>query len=104
MNLSACQPRRGVGRSTSGGTGDSGGSQVKEAARAVDQKIEVVEASNAKEIDQAFSAIAQMQADALIVVSSPFFTNSRYQIVTLANHNRIPAIYPLVSTCWRVVW
>lgn len=80
---------------TSGGTGDSGGSQVKEAARAVDQKIEVVEASNAKEIDQAFSAIAQMQADALIVVSSPFFTNSRYQIVTLANHNRIPAIYPL---------
>ena len=36
-----------------------------------------------------------MRADALIVISSPFFTNSRHQIVALANHDRIPAIYSL---------
>jgi putative ABC transport system substrate-binding protein len=36
-----------------------------------------------------------MRPDALLIVSSPLFTNSRHQIVTLANHHRIPAIYPL---------
>jgi putative ABC transport system substrate-binding protein len=68
---------------------------VEEAAKAIGQKIEIVQAGNAQEIDEAFNRIAQMRADALVVVSSPFFTNSRHQIVALANHNRIPAIYSL---------
>ena len=59
---------------TSGGIGDSGSSQIEGAARAVGQKIEVIKASNAQEIDQAFDAIAKIKADALMVVSSPFFT------------------------------
>ena len=80
---------------TSGGVGDSASSQVEEAARTVGQKTEIIKASNAQEIDQAFDAIAKIKADALMVVSSPFFTESRHQIVTLANHNRIPGIYPL---------
>ncbi len=79
----------------SGGIGDSGGSQVEDAARTVGQKIEIIKASNAEQIDQAFNTMAQIRADGLIVVSSPFYTNARHQIVTLANHNRIPAIYPL---------
>jgi putative ABC transport system substrate-binding protein len=57
--------------------------------------LQVLKASNAQEIDQAFSAMVQMRPDALLIVSSPLFTNSRHQIVTLANHHRIPAIYPL---------
>jgi putative ABC transport system substrate-binding protein len=80
---------------TSGGSGDRGSPQVEEAARAIGQKIEIIKASNAQEIEQAFDTMAQIKADALIVVSSPLFTESRYQIVTLANHNRIPGIYPL---------
>jgi putative ABC transport system substrate-binding protein len=79
----------------SGGIGSAGLQQVEEAAQAVSQKIQVVKAGNAQEIDEAFNTIAQVQANGLVVVSSPFFTNSRDQIVTLANHNRIPAIYPL---------
>jgi putative ABC transport system substrate-binding protein len=75
-------------------TSSEGVVSVEEAAQAIGQKIEIVQASNAEEIDEAFNTIAQMRADALIVVSSPFFTNSRHQIVALANHNRIPAIYP----------
>lgn len=84
-----------VDASNSGGIGDNGASQVEEAARAVGQKIQVVKAGNAQEIDEAFNTIAQMSADGLVVVSSPFFTNSRHQIVALANHNHIPAVYPL---------
>jgi putative tryptophan/tyrosine transport system substrate-binding protein len=72
----------------------SGLPDVEKAAKAIDQKIEIVQAGNAQEIDEAFDKIAQMRADALIVVSSPFFTNSRHQIVALANHNRIPSVYP----------
>jgi putative ABC transport system substrate-binding protein len=67
---------------------------VQRAASDVGQRIEVVKAANGQEIDEAFNAIGQMDADALLVVSSPLFTNSRYQIVALANHNRIAAIYP----------
>src|SRR5262249_13922837 len=77
-------------------TNDPGGlAVVEQAAKAIGQKIEIVQAASAQEIDEAFNKIAQMRADALIVVSSPFFTNSRHQIVALANHNRIPAIYSL---------
>jgi putative ABC transport system substrate-binding protein len=76
-------------------TNDLGGlPDVEEAAQAIGQKIEIVRAGNVQEIDEAFNQIAQMRADALIIVSSPFFTNSRHQIVALANHNRIPAIFP----------
>ncbi len=78
-----------------GVAGDPGGAQLQEAARAVAQKIQVLKAQTAQEIDEAFDAITQIHANGLIVVSSPFFTNSRHQIVALANHNRIPAIYPL---------
>jgi len=78
----------------SGGSGDAG-AQVKEAARAVGQKIEIFEVSSAQEIDEAFNKMARVPVDALIVISSPFFTDSRYQIVALANHSHIPAIYPL---------
>jgi putative tryptophan/tyrosine transport system substrate-binding protein len=80
---------------TSGGAGESVGSQVEDAARAVGQKIQVLKADTAQQIDEAFDTITQIHADGLIIVSSPFFTNSRHQIVALANHARIPAIYPL---------
>lgn len=83
-----------VDASNSGGAGDAG-AQVKEAAQAVSQKIELFNASTAQEIDEAFNKMAQVPVSALIVISSPFFTASRYQIVTLANHSRIPTMYPL---------
>jgi putative ABC transport system substrate-binding protein len=78
----------------SGGSGDAG-AQVKEAARVVGQKIEIFEVSSAQEIDEAFNKMTRVLVDALVVISSPFFTDCRYQIVALANHSHIPAIYPL---------
>jgi hypothetical protein len=55
----------------------------------------MITASNEQEIDAAFTTIGQMKADALLVLSSPLFTDQRHQIVALANYQRIPAIYPL---------
>ena len=75
--------------------GGDGQQEVENAARLGGPKLQVLKASNAQEIDQAFNAMVQMRPDALLIVSSPLFTNSRHQIVTLANHHRIPAIYPL---------
>src|SRR5207253_2712035 len=46
-------------------------------------------------LDTAFRSVAQERDDALIVVSNPLFTSRREQIVTLANYQRIPAIYTL---------
>jgi putative ABC transport system substrate-binding protein len=71
------------------------GEQMNDAARAIGQRLEMISARNEQEIDAAFLALAQKRPDALLVISSPLFTNRRHQIVTLANHHRIPTIYPL---------
>ena len=43
----------------------------------------------------AFRSLEQARDEALLVVSNPLFTSRRDQIVTLANYQRVPAIYPL---------
>jgi putative ABC transport system substrate-binding protein len=72
-----------------------GQQEVPDAARSIGQQVEVLYARNEQEIDAAFTAIGQTKAEALLVVSSPLFTNRRHQIVALANHYRVPTIYPL---------
>jgi putative ABC transport system substrate-binding protein len=69
--------------------------EVQEAARALGQSVHVLDAASEEELDTAFRSLAQERDDALIVVSNPLFTSRREQIVTLANYQRIPAIYPL---------
>ena len=69
--------------------------EVQEAARALGQSVHVLDATSEEELDTAFRSVAQERDDALIVVSNPLFTSQREQIVTLANYQRIPAIYPL---------
>ncbi|SRR6266487_3708330 len=69
--------------------------EVRAAAQAAHRPIDMITASNEQEIDAAFTTIGQMKADALLVLSSPLFTDRRHQIVALANYQRIPAIYPL---------
>jgi len=50
-------------------------------------------ASNAVEIDTAFEIIVQRQIGALLVGADPFFISRREQLVVLAAHHGIPAIY-----------
>jgi putative tryptophan/tyrosine transport system substrate-binding protein len=39
--------------------------------------------------------MVQQQADAVLVIADPFFIARREQVVALAAHHAIPAIYPL---------
>ena len=69
--------------------------EIERAARSVHQSIHVVNVRTDQEIDAAFEDIVEAKPDALLVISSSLFTNKRHQIVALANHYRLPTIYPL---------
>jgi putative tryptophan/tyrosine transport system substrate-binding protein len=68
---------------------------IQEAAHAIGQAIHVLHATSEREIDMAFRSLEQARDEALLIVSNSLFTNRRDQIVTLANYQRVPAIYPL---------
>ena len=77
---------------------------VHEAARAVDQQIQILHASSERELDTAFATLSSLRAGALLVGSDPYFNNQRDQIIALAARYAIPAIYEwLASSPWLAV-
>jgi putative ABC transport system substrate-binding protein len=62
-------------------------------ASSLGKQIEIFQAGNNREIDSAFARLVQSRINALIVNPGPLFNNRRVQIVTLAAHHRLPAIY-----------
>ena len=66
---------------------------IPDAARAIGQKIVILEAGNERDIDAAFASLVQRQIGALLVASDPFFSNRRDQIVALATQYSLPTIY-----------
>jgi putative ABC transport system substrate-binding protein len=68
---------------------------VTTAASALGFQIDVVQASDSREIEAAFGALVRNRADALLVGSDTFFVSRRLQIATLAARHAIPAVYPL---------
>ena len=68
---------------------------LQEAARAVGQQIGVFNASSEADIHAAFRAMARLPAAALLVGADPFFNGRREQLVTLAAHYSVPAMYEL---------
>jgi putative ABC transport system substrate-binding protein len=66
---------------------------VKAAGSAIGRQIEILAARTARDIDAAFESFAKKRADALVVSPDPLLDNRRLQIVTLAAHQRLPAIY-----------
>jgi putative ABC transport system substrate-binding protein len=69
------------------------GNQVKAAVSSLGREIEIFLAGSNYEIDAAFERMVQKRPDALIVSAGALFNNRRVQIVTLAAHHRLPAIY-----------
>jgi ABC-type uncharacterized transport system substrate-binding protein len=68
---------------------------VEAAALVLGQHIQIINASNAAEIEAAFAAIAQMNVDAMLIGTDPGFGFLyRKQIASLAARNKIPAMYP----------
>jgi len=66
---------------------------MQEAARARGVQLPIVKAGTLSEIDVAFDSLVQLHAGALIVGSDPFFDSHREELVALASHHAIPAIY-----------
>jgi len=66
---------------------------AQEAARAKGVSLQILRARSETEIDDAFSALEPLRAEALIVPASPFFGNRLDQLVALAARHAIPAIY-----------
>ena len=53
-------------------------------AAGIGVELEILYAGTGPEIDEAFAEIARRRCDALLVSPTPFFTNRRVQLVTLA--------------------
>jgi putative ABC transport system substrate-binding protein len=66
---------------------------IPDAARAIGQRIVILEAGNERDIEAAFASLVQRQIGALLVASDPFFSNRRDQIVALATQYSLPTIY-----------
>jgi putative ABC transport system substrate-binding protein len=66
---------------------------VEPAARAIGLQIQVLRASTSQEIDTAFATFARERPDALFISNEGFLNSRRVQLVQLAAHHRVPAIY-----------
>ena len=63
------------------------------AARAIGRELRIVFASNASELEKAFSSAIEQRVGSLVVQVDAAFQSHRDQIVTLASRSRLPAIY-----------
>jgi putative tryptophan/tyrosine transport system substrate-binding protein len=66
---------------------------LESAARSMGLQIQVLQASTGREINTAFATIARERPDALFVPNDAFLNSRRVQLVQLAAHHRLPAIY-----------
>jgi putative ABC transport system substrate-binding protein len=63
------------------------------AANAIGQKIQLLHAATADELDTSFSELAGRKAGALLVTSDAYFNSRREQFAVLAARYNVPAIY-----------
>ena len=66
---------------------------IQEAAQGLGVQVFVVRASNADDLDGAFTTLVQHQARAVIVGSDTFFTSQRSQISLLAARQSLPTMW-----------
>ena len=66
---------------------------VEPAGRAMGLQIQFLNASTSGEINSAFATFVRERSDTLLVGADPFFTSRRSQMVQLAAHHSVPAIY-----------
>jgi putative ABC transport system substrate-binding protein len=68
-------------------------SEVQAAAGALGQRLQVLNASSEREIDDAFESLRRLRADALLVAADPFLFSRANQLVALATRQPIPTLY-----------
>jgi putative ABC transport system substrate-binding protein len=67
--------------------------EAEAAARTLGLELQVLNASNASEIDDAFALLVEQRAAALLIEGDPFFIGRMKQLVVLTARHAIPAIY-----------
>jgi putative ABC transport system substrate-binding protein len=68
---------------------------AQEAARAKGVRLAVFKVGSESEIDSAFASLMQLRAGGVVVAASAWFTSRRDQLLALAAHHAVPAIYSL---------
>ena len=66
---------------------------VRAAARATGEQVQILSASSEREIDMAFAALTEVRAVAILVNYDAFFNTRREQLVELAARYAVPAIF-----------
>jgi putative ABC transport system substrate-binding protein len=66
---------------------------VSAAASAIGVRLDIVHASNSREIESAFGTIISNKVDALLVGPSSFLVSRRLQLATLAARHATPTVY-----------
>ena len=67
--------------------------EVQEAARTLGLRLHILKASNESDFDTIFATVTEQHAGALLIASDPFLFSQRNQLVALAAHYAVPAIY-----------
>lgn len=67
--------------------------EVREAARAVDRRVEIATPQEEQQLEPAIASLVEKQATALLVSADPFFDTRRNQIVALAAKYKMPTMY-----------
>ena len=67
--------------------------EAQTAGRALGQEIRVLLAENERDIDAAFTTLALLKADALVLDADPLFANLRGKIVALVERRALPTVY-----------
>jgi putative ABC transport system substrate-binding protein len=80
-----------VNQNSSQGQGQT--KDVQEAARALGQRLVILNGGSDEDIDAAFFGLAQQQVGALLVGSDPFFDPRRDRLIALVARHAVPAIY-----------
>jgi len=69
---------------------------VRDAARTLGIKLNIIHASAEVELDKAFEAVAALGSRGIIVEGDPYFDSRRERIIALATHHSVVGCYP-----WR---
>jgi putative ABC transport system substrate-binding protein len=75
------------------GSGAPQAQAMQAAAQSMGQQIVILNAATESQLSEAFAAIVERKADAIIYSANPFFQVVRDRLVTLAARHSIPAIY-----------
>jgi putative ABC transport system substrate-binding protein len=74
-------------------TADREAHDMREAARSVGQRIEILQAASAHDIETVFAKLSAMQVGGLVVSPNPLFATQAGQLVALATRHAIPTLY-----------